>query len=384
MSAAAAAPIAAPRPSFRTMWACGALALLAACASPPPNGESPSPAGLPPAPPTASSSQAAPVPSGQQAPAPAAPFQGAAGEVAGRNDRLLVYLPRAGDTLAGVATRFLGSADRAWQISEANALRGEPVAGQPLVVPLAPRQLLGVSSDAVQTVPVLCYHRFGAGSSKMIVSPARFEAQLEYLARNGYTVVRLDDLRDFLAGEKALPPKSVVITIDDGYESVHRHAFPLLKKYGFPATLFVYSDFIGARDALSWAQLEEMARSGLVDLQAHSKTHRNMAERKPGESDEAYRSNIESEVRTPRTVFERRLAAAGVRVRHFAYPYGSANEVVLDAMQRAQYDLGVTVNAGGNPFFAAPMMLRRTMIYGDHEIADFAARLQVQRPLVRP
>ena len=378
-----APPAGVPASRFRTSarlalaaWA----ALLAACATPP-AADSPAPA-------PAAATPAAPGPITAPTSAPpgdtGAPFHGAAGEVVGRNERLLVYLPRAGDTQGGVAARFLGSPERAWQIGEANALRGDPVPGQPLVVPLAPRNPLGVTSDGVQTVPVLCYHRFGSGSSKMVVSPAKFEAQLDYLARNGYTVVRLDDLRSFLAGEKALPAKSVVITIDDGYESVHRHAFPLLKKYGFPATLFVYSDFIGAGDALSWAQLEEMARSGLVDLQAHSKTHRNMAERHPGETDVAYRNNIDAEIRTPRLVLERKLAPAGVRVRHFAYPYGSANDVVVEAMQRAQYDLGVTVAAGGNPFFAAPMLLRRTMIYGDHELPDFQARLQVQRTLNRP
>ncbi len=379
-----ALPAIVPASTFRTMarlavagWA---MAFVAACTTPP--------VGDMPAPPASPAAPSAPGPVTAQTPAAprdaGAPFHAASGDVVGRNDRLLVYLPRPGDTTAGMAARFLGSAERAWQIGEANAMRGEPVPGHPLVVPLAPRNLLGVTSDGVQTVPVLCYHRFGSGSSKMVVSPAKFEAQLEHLARNGYNVIRLDDLRSFLAGEKQLPAKSVVITIDDGYESVHRHAFPLLKKYGFPATLFVYSDFIGARDALSWAQLEEMARSGLVDLQAHSKTHRNMTERHPGETDEAYRSNIDAEVRAPRAVLERRLSAAGVRVRHFAYPYGSANDVVLEAMQRAQYDLGVTVAAGGNPFFAAPMLLRRTMIYGDHELTDFQARLQVQRVLTRP
>ena len=82
----------------------------------------------------------------------------------------------------------------------------------------------------------------------MMVSAPQFEAQLDWLARNNYQVLRLADVAGFLAGKKALPQRSVVITIDDGYETVYRHAFPLLKKYGFPATLFVYTDFIGSRD----------------------------------------------------------------------------------------------------------------------------------------
>jgi peptidoglycan/xylan/chitin deacetylase (PgdA/CDA1 family) len=324
--------------------------------------------------------QATPLP----APVADAAWPGAAGEVIGSGERLLVVLPRPGDTLQGLAARFLGGAGNAWQIAESNGLSGEPVAGRPLVVPLVPRNPLGITATGMQTVTVLCYHRFGAGNSKMVVSPARFEEQMAYLADNGYHVVRLADLQAFLAGERALPARSVVITFDDGYESVHRHAFPVLKKFNFPATLFAYSDFIGARDALSWPQFEELARSGLVDLQAHSKTHRNLTERKTGEGDEAYRKQIDLELQTPRAVLENRLAPLGVQVRQFAYPFGSANEAVLDAMQRADYELGLTVTAGGNAFFAAPLMLRRTMIYGDHTLADFQARLQVQRPLGRP
>jgi peptidoglycan/xylan/chitin deacetylase (PgdA/CDA1 family) len=309
---------------------------------------------------------------------------GARGQVAGRSDRLLVYLPESGDTLAAMAARFLGNEQLAWRIADANGAAWQAAPGVPVIVPLAAPNPMGISSEGVQTVPILCYHRFGAGQSKMIVSPAQFEAQLEWLARNQFRVLRLADLQGFLAAREALPQRSVVITIDDGYESVYRHAYPSLKKFGFSATLFVYSDFVGARDGLSWAQLQEMAASGVIDIQAHSKSHRNLVERFAAETDAGYRSNIEAEVRQPREVLERRLAPAGVRVRHYAYPFGDANEWVLENLQRHGYELGVTVNPGGNPFFAHPFMLRRTMIFGDHTLEDFAARLQVRRPLGRP
>ena len=146
--------------------------------------------------------------------------------------------------------------------------------------------------------------------------------------------------------------------------------------YGFPATLFVYTDFIGAGDALSWPQLQELATSGLVDVQAHSKIHRNLIERAAGETDDQYRQGIETEARAPRELLERRLS---VQVRHYAYPYGDVNEAVLDALTRQQYQLAVTVNPGGNAFFAQPLMLRRTMIFGDHDLEAFKARLQIGR-----
>ncbi len=315
------------------------------------------------------------------------PWPQAAGEVLGRSDKLLIYRPRAGDLLAAVAARFLGQTDRQWQIAEANALPpGTTVltAGQPLIVPLQPANAIGVRANEFQTVPILCYHRFGTGNNKMLMAPTNFGQQLDWLARNGYKVIRLSQLLGFLGGHEPLPQKSVVITIDDGYESVHRHAFPLLKKYGFPATLFVYTDFIGTGDGLSWGQLLEMANSGLVDIQAHSKTHRNLVERLPGESDERYRQNIEAELRVPRELLEKRLAQARVQVRHFAYPFGDASDVVLDTMARQQYQLGVTVYPGGNGFFSQPTMLRRTMIFGDLDLEGFKGKLQTSRSLGAP
>ena len=306
---------------------------------------------------------------------------GAMGEIAGRSERLIVYLPADGDTPTAVAARLIGHADRGWQIVEANPgiekPRGALRTDAPWVVPLTAINPTGATTDGLQTVPILCYHRFGVGSSKMMVAPERFEQQLDWLAKNGWRVLRLAELGDFFAGRQALPPKSVVITVDDGYESVYRHAFPLLKKYGFTATLFVYSDFIGARDGLSWAQLQEMASSGVIDIQSHSKSHRNLIERRNGETDGSYRAAIDHEVRQPRALLEKRLQ--GVRVRHFAYPFGDANELVLETLGKAEQELGVTVNPGGNPFFAQPLMLRRTMIFGDHDLEDFKARLQVRR-----
>ena len=343
-----------------------ASALLAGCATAPP----------PPAAPAATP----PVQARDDAPPPA-PWAQAGGEVLGRNDRLLVYLPRAGDRLAAIASRFLGSADRAWTIAELNAVT-EAEAGVPLTVPLQPLNPLGVTAERIQTVPILCYHRFGSGNSKMVVSPAQFEAQLEWLARNRYRVIRLAELAQFRAGGRQLPARSVVITIDDGYESVHRHAYPLLRRFGFPATLFVYPDFVGAGDAMSWAQLRELAATGLFDIQSHSKSHRNLVDRAPDESDEQYRRNVDAELRGSRSLLEARLP--GTRVDQIAYPFGDANLLVVDAAARHGYQLGLTVVPGGNAFYAQPLLLRRTMIFGDLDLEGFRARLQTQRSLRAP
>ena len=345
----------------RQPWIAAALlSLLAACGTPPPV---PTPAD--------------PVP---PAPTPARPTAVVADNslkpgVLGRNDRFLVYQPRADETLRTIAAQFLGSEDRYWVIGDANGI-GKVEAGVPLIVPLKPLNPIGVTADQYQTIPILCYHRFGGAPNKMSISPSNFAAQMDWLARNDYHVIRLSQLAGFLQGREPLPKRSVVITIDDGYESTYRHALPALRKHNFPATLFVYTDFIGAGDAVTWPQMQELVSSGLVDIQAHSKSHRNLIERGPGETDDRYRQNLEAEARVPREVLEKRLP---VKVRHYAYPYGDSNELMLDILGRLDYQLGVTVNPGGNGFFAQPMMLRRTMIFGDHDIEAFKSKLQISR-----
>lgn len=326
-------------------------ALLAACGTPPP------------APP---------------ATAPAAPpaLQAVHDGVVARGERLLVVMPRSGDTLRSIAAQWLGSAEQDWQIAAANGGIAQPRPGVPLVVPLQSPNPGGIAGDSYQTVPVLCYHRFGSGGGRMSVTPARFAEQMQWLVDNGYRVVRLAQLSDYLAGRAALPPRAVVVTVDDGYASFHQHAWPVLRRLGLPATLFVYTDFIGAGLAVGWPQLEELAASGLVDVQVHSKTHRNLIERQAGETDERYRQSLDQEIRVPRELLQQRLPTP---VQHYAYPFGDANEQVLELLARQHYQLAVTVTPGGNPFFAQPLMLRRTMVFGDYDMEAFRARLQTSR-----
>lgn len=347
------------------------LLLLAACGTP--TGRAPAPAAS-----AAASDQAWPTA------AKAAVREAAQGRVAGAVDELLVYLPAAGDRFDAIAGRFLGDRQLGWHVAQANAGTAAPEPGRPLRVPLHPPPAHGVSAAGVQTITVLCYHRFGpgaeAGRNRMLMPAARFEAQLEWLVREGWTALRLADLEAFLEGRRALPPKSVLITVDDGWESFHRHAFPLLQRHGLPATLFVTTDLVGTRDGLSWPQLRELVRSGLVDVQAHGKSHRNLAQPLPGESEAAWRRALREELLQPPTLLQRQLGPGATPVRHLAYPYGATSDAVLQAMATAPYKLAFTVRPGGNPFYAAPWQLRRTMIFGDHSLQDFVARL---RPLDR-
>lgn len=297
------------------------------------------------------------------------------GRVLASDSRRVLYLPAAGDSLVSLAETWLGGAARAWEIASLNEIdRVTP--GQALVLPIVPVNPRGVLPTAVQSVPILAYHRIGGRASRMTVTPEAFEAQLRFLVHGGWRVISLAELAEFLEGRLALPAQSVVLSFDDGHASAWQFAYPLLRKYGVPATFFVTTEVLGGGDFLRWEQMREMAASGLADFQLHSRSHANLVLRLPGETDGAYRARIDSEVRGPRDLLGKQL---GRVPRYFAYPFGDANALVVERVVAGGQSLGLTVNPGGNPFFAYPFMLRRTMVFGEHDLKAFEALLQVSR-----
>jgi peptidoglycan/xylan/chitin deacetylase (PgdA/CDA1 family) len=290
-----------------------------------------------------------------------------------RGDEYVVHTAEPGDTWGGLADIYLKDRSKEWLIADFNKT-DEITPGQQVVIPLVHPNPVGVFTSGYQTVMILCYHRFGQSKSRMVISPDDFDAQLEYLKKNGYRVIPLASIHAFLRGEAPLPQRAVVITIDDGYRSSYDFAYPILRKYDFPATLFVYSDFTGSRDALGWNEMRNMVASGLIDIQTHSKTHASMTKRLPNESAESYRSRVEDEIRIPGQQIRRML---GLPLHTFAYPFGDTDEFLISQLKNADYRAGVTVQAGGNPAFAYPFRLRRTMIYGDRDMAAFTRSLKI-------
>jgi peptidoglycan/xylan/chitin deacetylase (PgdA/CDA1 family) len=285
----------------------------------------------------------------------------------------VIVVAGSGDSLRSLARRFLGDKDKFWVIADFNRI-SRVVPGQEVVIPLKDLNPVGIYSNGYRMVPILCYHRFGNGKAKLNISALTFERQMAYLHDNGYRVVPLSALITFVEGKGALPCRAVIITIDDGYKSVYKVAYPILKKYGFPATLFVYNDFIGARAGLNWSEMKEMVGSGLIDIQAHSKSHSNLTLPKINEDTASYRRRVRQEVLAPIQQIRKHLA---LPLHSFAYPYGDTNDLVIERLKELGYSLGVTVQRGGNSSFAYPFMLRRTMVLNNCDMKTFKAILKV-------
>lgn len=324
----------------------------------------------------------------REAPAPApaaatfvapATIQDEEGPVLARDAQFAIVVVQPGEDLAQLAQRWLGDRTRRELIADFNQV-DEAKPGQTLAIPLKNRNPFGVRASGAPAITILAYHRFGPRANNLTVTPTAFEAQMTYLATHGYTVVPIARLPAYLEGREPMPRKAVVITIDDGYRSTFDVAYPILRKHGFPATVFLYSDFVGAPDALSWAQMKEMTASGLVDLQPHSKTHSNLTARQADEKEARYRERVRREVEAPVDVLRTQLGASSVA---FAFPYGDVNDVVVGELRAKGVKLGMTVTAGGNAFFAPPFMLRRTMIFGGDDLEAFAAKLVTAVPVSR-
>jgi peptidoglycan/xylan/chitin deacetylase (PgdA/CDA1 family) len=319
--------------------------------------------------------EAPPVPEPVAAPRSAPPTT-----LIARDDRYAVVVAQPGDTLAALAQRWLGDAVARDAIARLNGI-DEARTGEAVAIPLKGADAKGVAAAGVQAVTILAYHRFGPKPTSLTVTPQAFEAQMAWLARNGHRPVSLARLAAFLEGREALPPKAVVITIDDGYRSTYEVAWPVLRKHGFPATVFLYTDFVGAPDALTWAQMREMTGSGLFDIQPHSKTHTNLTIRQPDETDARYRERVRREIEGPIEAIRAQLGSRSVA---YAFPYGDVNEAVVGELRARGVALGVTVTPGGNAFFAPPYMLRRTMVYGSDELDAFRVKVVTALPVGKP
>lgn len=181
-----------------------------------------------------------------------------------------------------------------------------------------------------KTIPILYYHAVNnntEGIEELFVKPAEFEKQMDFLTKNGYTVISFEQIDDAKNIENP-----VIITFDDGYEDNYINVYPVLKKYGYKATIFICTDFIDKPSILKKSQMKEML--DLISFQSHTMTHPYLT-RIP--ADEA-----EKEIAESKRILEE---ITGKKVEGFAYPIGDYNQKILE-LTKKHYKYAV-LNAGG-------------------------------------
>lgn len=190
------------------------------------------------------------------------------------------------------------------------------------------------------SVIAFCYHRFeDRPKDSLAIKPEEFEQQMQSLKDNGFTVISMKDFLAWRRGERAIPDKCALIGIDDGYVSSYDVAWPILKKFNYPFTMFVYLKYIGTGGkSISWAQLEEMRDAG-VDIQSHSVSHQDLR-RKAGRTEEQYMNWLRDEIAGSKQQLESRL---GIQISVFSYPFGAYNEKAREVAKQAGYEACFTV-----------------------------------------
>ena len=272
-----------------------------------------------------------------------------------------------GDTLSSLSANYLKDPNKGWLIAAFNSIT-KIVPDRHLIIPLSPFNKGGLKTNGYQTVPILVYHNFSKSrSEKTTLTGDEFDAQMKYLNQNNYHVISLDRLMEFLDYKEQLPEKSIVITFDDAWRSAYDIAVPILKKYGFTATFFIYTDFIGGGKALSWKLIKELSETGF-DIQCQTKTHRNLSIPKKKESFKKYFESIEMEISYPQKLFKKML---NKDCRYLAYPYGETNNLVIAILKKHGYRGAFTLGGESNPFFVDKYRISRSVIYGNFDLEQF-------------
>ena len=219
-------------------------------------------------------------------------------------------------------------------------------------------------------VPILEYHyirvvtdprdRLGFNLS---VTPADFQAQMDWLQGNGYHPVDLNDLRAYFKEQKPLPARPVILTFDDGYTDFYTTAFPVLQSHGFKGVAYIVPGFLDHPRYMTSAQVVEIDRAG-IEVAAHTMTHVDLTK--------ASAAGLASEIQGSKNALERML---GHPVQDFCYPSGMFNATVIAALQQFGFESATTELPGTDHTWASRLTWTRVRVNGGERLDQFVANL---------
>lgn len=216
-------------------------------------------------------------------------------------------------------------------------------------------------------MPILTYHSINYKEGSHFVSPENFAKQMKYVKEKGYEVITLDELVRSIKSKKRLKRNKVVITFDDGYKDNFEYAYSILKKHGFPATIFLVTDYIGnEKRFLNWGQVRIMSKDN-ISFGGHTKTHFYLGAVKDDkvawEQIAGSKETIEKEI--------------GVPVEYFCYPTGGFNERVKEIVKEAGYKGACTTNRGFTRFNSDVYEIKRIKVTNSDMAKPFSFWLKL-------
>lgn len=214
-------------------------------------------------------------------------------------------------------------------------------------------------------IPVLMYHSIDYEKNNQLRIPKeQFREQMQYLKDNGYTTLTLNELFAFFENNMPVPYKSVVLTFDDGYADNYTNAFPILKEFGFKATVFMITDTVDKNKSyLNSLQLKEMDTYGF-DIESHTLDHEELNKL-------SYAQQL-NELKKSKLFLETLL---NKQVNYIAYPVGKYNKETVKAAKEAGYKMAFTTNGTWSDKTDGIYTLDRVYISADAPKAEFVRRL---------
>ncbi|MFH1791407.1 MAG: polysaccharide deacetylase family protein [Candidatus Omnitrophota bacterium] len=205
---------------------------------------------------------------------------------------------------------------------------------------------------SIYVPPILMYHSIDGNEemSKLSLCPVGFARQMEFFHKHGYNVISLGEMVDLIKKGRRIPPKTVTITFDDGFRNNYLCAYPVLKRYGFPATIFVITGHIGSKDYLTWDDIKELQDNNIT-IGSHTKSHLWLV----GMSDEKLRDEIFGS----KEVLEK---GTGRKIDFFSYPIGAYDERVQAVVKDAGYKAACATNPGPHKRWDDIYALKRVRI----------------------
>ncbi len=228
------------------------------------------------------------------------------------------------------------------------------------VVPVAP--VVEINKSA--TVSILGYHDFRErGGTPMIIAGSKFREQMQAIKDAKISVIPMSEFMAWKRGEKNIPEESIVITMDDGWEGVYKIAYPILKEFGYPFTIYLYKKYvnIGGR-SMTWGQIKEMMKHG-CEVGSHTVSHEALT-KKGKMTDEQYQAWLLSELRDSKEFLEQNL---GVKMTSVAYPYGNHNPQIEDLSLQVGYEVGITVNGSKVSHDQPNGKISRYIVHGEED-----------------
>jgi peptidoglycan/xylan/chitin deacetylase (PgdA/CDA1 family) len=284
-----------------------------------------------------------------------------------RTDQFVIVTVTKGDTLQSLARDHLNDGSK-WPIIAAYNRIDAVSAGQRLVIPLQPTQYGGLSTQGYQTVPILLYTQIKqTAKTAHGVSSKTFERQMNYLTAAKFETITLDQFFGFVQLEDQLPSNAVMICFDGADRWIYDVGFPVLRREGLRAALFIPVDQIDQPGKLTWIELSEMAANG-IDIGVLGKKFILT----PGKDPDKHLSDLEREIVAAKKAIEQYFNPGG---HYFAYPQGRTDDLTIALLKKHGYRLGFTRKSGSNPFFIHNFNIRRTIIKGRSSMKQFQKNL---------